>query len=231
MISWLVMAFLLFQQPGSAEPLSEEARALISPIIDIIRAEQMKQDASGPPADLNERLLRMYRLDQDSRRALQEVDLSGLPEHQRQAAERAMWDAIEAVDQQNQRDLLELIPPEGWFYKSIYGEGPAHTAFLIIQHSNVDLWRRFLPILEPLVATGEVDGQSYGLMYDRLAINEGRPQRYGTQMTCKAGKFVIDLENLEDPENVEERRRAMGFRWTLAEYQALFDNYPPCREN
>ena len=74
-------------------------------------------------------------------------------------------------------------------------------------------------------------GESYGLMYDRLAINEGRPQRYGTQMTCKAGKFVIDLENLEDPENVEERRRAMGFRWTLSEYQALFDDYPPCREN
>ena len=230
MIAWMTMALLFIQQPSAADPLSEDARAAIAPVIEVIRTEQMKQAASAP-ADLNERFLRMYRLDQDSRKALQDIDLSGLPDDQRQVAERVMWEAIEAVDQQNQEDLLELIPPEGWFYKSIYGEGPAQTAFLIIQHSNVDLWRRFLPILEPLVATGEVRGESYGLMYDRLAINEGRPQRYGTQMTCKAGKFVIDQENLEDPENVEDRRRAMGFRWTLSEYQALFDDYPPCREN
>ena len=73
-----------------------------------------------------------------------------------------------------------------------------------------------------------VDGSQYGLMYDRLAVHENRPQRYGTQMTCKAGKWVIDRENLEDPESADARRAAMGFRGTLAEYEALFDKYPPC---
>ena len=54
-----------------------------------------------------------------------------------------------------------------------------------------------MPVLEPLVVTGEVDGQSFGLMYDRLAVNEGRPQRYGSQMKCEAGRYVP--EPLEDP--------------------------------
>ena len=85
-----------------------------------------------------------------------------------------------------------------------------------------------MPILEPLVAQGEVDGQSYGLMYDRLAINEGRPQRYGTQMTCVGGRWVIDRENLEDPDNADVRREAMGFMQTLAEYETNFAAYPPC---
>ena len=84
------------------------------------------------------------------------------------------------------------------------------------------------PVLEPLVAQGEVEGQSYGLMYDRLAINEGRPQRYGTQMTCKDGRWVVDT--LEDPERVEQWRREMKFPWTLAEYEARFRDYPPCTQ-
>lgn len=119
-----------------------------------------------------------------------------------------------------------MVPPEGWFKKSVYGEQAAGAAFLIIQHSDLENWRRFVPVLEPLVAQGEVDGQSYGLMYDRLAINEGRPQRYGTQMTCKDGRWVVD--KLEDPERVDERRSAMNFPGTMAEYEAHFRTYPPC---
>ena len=63
-------------------------------------------------------------------------------------------------------------------------------------------------------------------MYDRLAIREGRPQRYGSQMTCRGGKFVVDT--LEDPVHIDERREAMGFMQTLAEYEKNFANYPPC---
>lgn len=65
-------------------------------------------------------------------------------------------------------------------------------------------------------------------MFDRLAVAEGRPQRFGTQVVCVDGKQVVDWPNIEDPDNVEERRRAMGFTTTLSEYQALFADYPPC---
>jgi hypothetical protein len=124
--------------------------------------------------------------------------------------------------------LLKMVPPKGWFLTSVYGDQAAGAAFLIIQHSEIEHWRRFVPILEPLVARGEVDGQSYGLMYDRLAINEERPQRYGTQMTCVGGRWVIDYANLEDPETADARRQAMGFLQTLAEYETNFAAYPPC---
>ncbi len=227
MIGILLAAMLLVQEPSG---LSSESRALIAPVLDAIRTERDRQAASPPPADVTERFLRMYRLDQQSRAALNTVDLSVLSPEDRQAAERAMWDAIGAVDDENQRALLEMLPPEGWFYKSVYGEGPAQTAFLIIQHSNVDLWRRFLPVLEPLVATGEVDGQDYGLMYDRLAINEDRPQRYGSQVICKAGRYVVDYDNLEDPATADSRRAAMGFHQTLAEYETNLADYAPCTE-
>ncbi|QTC92474.1 DUF6624 domain-containing protein [Brevundimonas goettingensis] len=240
MIGLVLAAVLTFQTgapsglslpPAPAPTLSPEARQLIAPVLDGITTEQARQAALPPPADINERFLRMYRLDQQTRAAATDIDFTTLPPDQRQPAMAAMWTAIGAVDESNQKALLEMLPPEGWFYKSVYGDGPASTAFLIIQHSDVDLWRRFLPVLEPLVATGEVEGQSYGLMYDRLAVAEGRPQRYGTQMTCKGGKFVVDYDALEDPEHAEERRAAMGFHRTLKEYEALFAGYPSCEED
>ena len=225
MIALLLAALLAFQEPAT---LSPEARALIAPVAEAIAAEEARQAALPPAANDRERLERMGVLDQVGRRALNPIDLTLLPESERAAANSAMWAPLVATDERLMAELLTMVPPEGWFLKSAYGEQAASAAFLIVQHSDLENWRRFVPILEPLVAAGEVDGQSYGLMYDRLAQNEGRLQRYGTQVTCKAGKWVIDRENLEDPDNADARRRDMGFRWTLAEYEQVFANHPPC---
>lgn len=226
MIALVFAAFLAFQEPA----LSPEARALIAPVAEAVAAEEARQAALPPPTSDRERLERMGVLDQVGRRAMTPVDLSVLPEAERQAAEAAMWTPLMALDERLMTELLTMVPPEGWFLRSVYGDRAASAAFLIVQHSNIEHWRRFVPVLEPLVAEGEVDGQSYGLMYDRLADNEGRLQRYGTQVTCKAGKWVIDRENLEAPENADARRREMGFRWTLAEYEQVFADHPPCEE-
>lgn len=228
MIAVLIAALLALQEPA---PLSAEARALIAPVAEAVAGEEVRQAALPPPSSDRERLERMGVLDQVGRRALTPIDLSVLPEDQRQAATSAMWTQLMAVDKRLLDELLTMVPEEGWFLKSVYGEQAAKAAFLIIQHSDVENWRRFVPILEPLVASGEVAGQSYGLMYDRLAVNEGWPQRYGTQMACKGGKWVIDRENLEDPENADARRAAMGFHGTLAEYEAIFASHPPCEDD
>lgn len=227
MIALLFAALLTFQEPA---PLSPEARALIAPVAEAIAAEEARQAALPPTTSDRERLERMGVLDQVGRRALNPIDLTALPEAERAAANTAMWAPLTAMDERLLAELLTMIPPEGWFLKSVYGDRAAGAAFLIIQHSDLENWRRFVPVLEPLVAAGEVDGQSYGLMYDRLAQNEGRLQRYGTQVTCKAGKWVIDWDNLEDPASADARRREMGFHWTLAEYEQVFAKYPPCEE-
>lgn len=225
MIALIIAALLGFQEPA---PLSPRAQALIAPVAEAIAAEEARQSALPPASSDRERLERMAVLDQVGRRALNPIDLTSLPEAEREAANAAMWAPLMAMDDKLLAELLPMVPAEGWFRKSVYGEQAANAAFLIIQHSDLEQWRRFVPVLEPLVAEGEVDGSQYGLMYDRLALNEGRPQRYGTQMTCKNGKFVVDWDNIEDPDNADARRAAMGFAGTLAEYEALFADYPPC---
>lgn len=234
MVALMLVALLsVLGLTGGQDPvvLSPEARALIAPVSEAIEAEEARQAALPPPVDVSEQLVRMGELDQAGRRASVAIDLSVLPEDERQAASSAMWAPIMAMDDRLLAELLPLIPEEGWFRRDIYGDRASKVAFLIIQHSDVEQWRRFVPILEPLALAGEIDGQDYGLMYDRLAVTEGRPQRYGTQMTCKGGRWVIDYENLEDPDHADERRAAMGFVGTLAEYEGLFARYPPCDED
>ncbi|USQ93705.1 DUF6624 domain-containing protein [Caulobacter sp. RL271] len=223
MIGLLMAALLGGAQPS---PLSPQATALIAPVRQALDAERKAQTALPPPASDAEKLERMGRMDQVGRRVLTGIDLTVLPLQERDPASKAMWAPIKEIDAENQKALLAMTPPEGWFLKSRYGARASQAAFNIVQHSDLSLWRRFVPVLEPLVTTGEVEGQSYGLMYDRLAINEGRPQRYGSQMTCKDGKYVVD--RLEAPEQVDARRKAMGFPQTLAEYEAIFAQYPPC---
>lgn len=233
MIAWIAMLVLVGQADVSSPSgrLSNEAQTRIAPVLEVIAQEQQRQAEAPPAHDDEERFLRLYRLDQMGRAAMLNVDLSDLPPEQEQAANRAMWQAQEEVDEANLSALLAMLPPEGWFLKSRYGEGPSQTAFLIIQHSNLEQWRRFVPVLEPLVAAGEIDGAQFGLMYDRLAVNEGRPQRYGTQVTCKDGRWVIDYDNLEDPANADRRRAEAGFPHTLAQYEARFVSWPTCRQN
>lgn len=228
MLRIAIACLLLIAAPAVAAdaPLSPQAQALIAPVKEALDAQRARQAALPPPADDAEKLVRMGAMDQVGRRVLTRIDLTQLPPEEIAPARKAMWAPIEQADDENLQALLKMVPKDGWFLKSRYGDKAANAAFHIIQHSDVAQWKRFVPVLEPLVVTGEVDGQSFGLMYDRLALNEGRPQRYGSQMTCKDGKWVPD--RLEDPARVEEWRKAMGFPQTFAEYLEHWKTYPPC---
>ena len=102
MIALLLAAVLMIQEPAS---LSPEARALIAPVAEAIAAEEARQAALPPPADVRERLERMGQLDQVGRRALIGVDVSVLPSSERQAASTALWAPVSAMDE---RLLAEL---------------------------------------------------------------------------------------------------------------------------
>jgi hypothetical protein len=129
------------------------------------------------------------------------------------AADRsAVWEAVaplvRQIDQANQKELLALVPEEGWFAISRYGRDAAVAAFLIVQHADQDLWRRFLPKIEQMARNGEAEGPAFALMYDRLALSENRPQRYGSQMSCEAGRYVT-AQPVEDLKTIDARRAAL----------------------
>lgn len=218
---WMILAATI----AADLPTSPEGRELITAIEQSI-AKAREQNAALPPAQTDvERLARLRELDQAPRRIITSFDFGRIPEADRSRALNAASARIEAVDDENLKALLAMAPPEGWFLRSKYGKA-AETAFHIVQHSDVETQKRFLPTLEKLVPVGEFDGQNYGMMFDRVAISEGRLQRYGSQFRCDGGKWRP--YPIEDADQLDARRKAMGFPGGFAEYKAHFDTSPTC---
>jgi hypothetical protein len=194
--------------------------AAIQPVSIAIHETRERLAKLPPPSNDGEKIIRMAELEQAPRAALGKVEFARFSEVQK----RQIWTAIAAqmqpIDKANQSALLSMVPPEGWFSISRYGQEAAKAAFLIVQHADQTLWRRFLPHIEKLAKAGEAEGPAYALMYDRLALSEGRPQRYGSQMECREGRYVPE-EPLEDPKRIDSRRIALGMT-PYAEYLKLY---------
>ena len=85
--------------------------------------------------------------------------------------------------------------------------------FLMIQHADGDQeWQRSqLEKIEEAVEKGDLEGQSYAYLYDRIKIHRGEKQRYGTQFAkVDPVNKTVELAETEDIENLDKRRRAMG---------------------
>jgi hypothetical protein len=147
-------------------------------------------------------------------------------EEQREYLEQLVTRAL-TLDRQNTADLKELLKIYPWFTISEFGKKADGNAWLLVQHADHDpeFQREILAKLEKLYPTGETRPANYAYLYDRLAASwhdptKRRLQRFGTQGQCTApGKW--EPLPMEDPENVDRRRAAVGLP-PLADYIAGF---------
>lgn len=168
-----------------------------------------------------ENLKRRVAIDQAARAAIPDWLSSGLSASDQDAANKAIWAELRRIDSDNTAYLRAHLPADGWFRIHRDGEVVATDAWIIVQHSPDRLFQRqVLDRMAPLLPTGDVSGRRYAMLYDRVAILEGRRQRYGSQVVCVAGRF--------EPSPVEDPGRLDGFRASvclgpIAEYLRLWD--------
>lgn len=118
---------------------------------------------------------------------------------------------MEAVHRRNAARLREIIADHGWPGRSLVDEDGAHAAWLILQHSigEPDLQRGIAPVLEAAVQAGDAPAWQLAYLTDRIAVLEGRPQRYGSQLDDGDDGYLT-IATLEDPAKVDEWRREVG---------------------
>ena len=221
----LALVFALAVAADAPPDLSPDAQALVTSVQTSIEQVRVRQAALPPAKDDSERIMRLHDVDQAPRKVIVAYDFSKLPDAQRAMALARVSALVDAVDREDNAELMKLLPPEGWFLKSKYGNA-AWAAFDIVQHGGDAVRERFLPVLGPLVASGEVPGQAYAMMYDRVQTGHKRPQRYGTQFRCDGGKWRP--YPVEDPDDVDARRKTFGIEGTFAEVKAYYAAEPPC---
>ncbi len=120
------------------------------------------------------------------------------------------------TDKYNRDFLKQAMEKYGWPGKSLVGRVASQAAFLFAQHSDEDTAFQKL-CLEKMkaMAEGEVNKQHIAMLTDRVLVHEGKPQRYGSQLSIVDGK--LKPSPIEDEANVDVRRKEMGMM-PLAEY-------------
>jgi hypothetical protein len=124
------------------------------------------------------------------------------------------------VDDDNAAWLYDLIADQGWPPASVVGEDGSAAAGLIAQHADhhPEWQRAFLDALAAAVDQGEATRRQLAYLEDRVRVNAGRPQLYGTQFTVVGGSF--GPHPIEDPASLDQRRAAAGLQ-PFAEYERL----------
>jgi len=134
-------------------------------------------------------------------------------------------------------DSIDLIKVEsiinqyGWLGANRIGQEANTTLFMVIQHSDLKVQERYLPLMQEAVKKGNARARDLALLEDRVSLQQGKKQIYGSQVSLnyKTNKrFVMPLE---DPDNVDKRRadvglqpialylRNFGIDWNVEEYK------------
>jgi hypothetical protein len=114
------------------------------------------------------------------------------------------------LDEVRQR-FVRILDVHGWPGRSLVGEDGAEAAWMIALHTmpEPDVLRRCLTLMQEAAATGEADPSLVPFLVDRLSLIERNVQVYGTTI-CRRDDGSYGPPQLEDPEHVDERRRAVG---------------------
>ena len=117
-----------------------------------------------------------------------------------------------ATDGRSTEAMREILAQYDWVDQERFGRRTATQAWLLVQHSDHDPEFQALALerMQPYLESGGVRSQDYAYLWDRVAVNTGQLQRYGTQPMgeCNDGG-TLDLQPVEDPDNLDARRREM----------------------
>jgi hypothetical protein len=123
-------------------------------------------------------------------------------------------------DRARERRLGAIIDAKGWPLISMVGDQAANAAWLMAQHGSAPFLERCLPLMQAAADRFEMPPDQLALSVDRVRMNAGQPQVYGSQVRWdKDGKY--ELYPIEDRAHVDARRIAMGME-PLSDYLAHF---------
>ena len=132
----------------------------------------------------------------------------------------SLWAIQNHSDSVNTVYITNLIDKMGYPGKSIVGD-EASTAFLVIQHADLEVQEKYLPILQAAADEGELRWSSLALLIDRIEMRNERPQIYGSQVNRDPETGEYFFARIKDPHNIDKIREEVG----LGPIQSYADNW------
>ncbi|GGH07524.1 DUF6624 domain-containing protein [Mucilaginibacter phyllosphaerae] len=110
-----------------------------------------------------------------------------------------------------------VIKKYNWPYDSFISKEESRIIFITIQHAKLSVQKQYVSLISDAARIGKIKFTHLGLLQDRIAIQEGKPQIYGTQIGQDSETkeyFVLPVINMN---LIDERRKLMGFT-PMADY-------------
>jgi hypothetical protein len=204
----------LVRMPLDREKLTRQImnRLLLSLIIfsglSLIGCQQIgKQDNEKRKIEFNQGLA-------DELKTMTEIDqvAAYVPQGKYKLLTRVQWDKFKDSVFTTHKVRLEKIFDEfGYPGYDLVGKEGSNNFWLMVQHSDkdIDFQSRVLEKLKTEVDNNNADGSNYGLLTDRVKINKGEKQIYGTQVTYNVQGQAYP-KPLVDSVNVNKRRAEVG---------------------
>lgn len=134
---------------------------------------------------------------------------------------KSIWKTINEKDSLNQIIVQKILDERGWLGSDVIGDKGAQTLFLVIQHADISIQEKYLPMMREAVNKGNANPANLALLEDRVALRQGKKQVYGSQIWIDNETGKPYVAPLEDPDKVDERRSAVGLG-AFQDYLSLF---------
>ncbi len=138
--------------------------------------------------------------------------------------QRLLQDFIRTQDSLNLVSVTQIITQHGWPGKDMVGAPGNGTVWLVIQHADIAVQEKYIPLLKQSVLAGQSAGKHLALLQDRILVRKGEKQIYGSQIYRDKETKLYAIHPIEEVETVDQRRAAIGLppmdeyllRWKLS---------------
>ena len=121
---------------------------------------------------------------------------------------------MERVDSLNQTMVFGILDNDGW--PSNLSDKANRAIWIVIDHSDLTSRSKYVSFVRAKADEGILDKSDYAMLNDRVLMEEGKPQVYGTQIKMAATfdgedmAMQLYLWPVENPDALDSLRRSVG---------------------
>ena len=118
---------------------------------------------------------------------------------------------VQEIFKRNTEVAKQIFNRYGFPDYDLVGKESSDNFWLCVQHSDADLQFQQVVLnkMKRAVISKKADKSNFAFLTDRVNINLGKQQIYGTQLDYDEHKTAFP-KNLWDPKNVNKRRKSIG---------------------
>ena len=127
-------------------------------------------------------------------------------------SEPRLINEVNKADKRHYPLIIKVFLDYGYPSQSLVGDASAHNYWLLVQHQDhqTQFQEKILIAMKGLLDGGLVSLTDYAYLVDRVNINKGEKQVYGTQMELNSEKTSYICKPVLEPDSLDARRKSMG---------------------